>query len=56
LFSDEIVSCYKDTAQLVLFHDVEGEVLRGSRVVRREDEGAVRLLMEQYSREERKPD
>jgi hypothetical protein len=23
MFSDEIVSCYRDTAELVLFHDVE---------------------------------
>jgi hypothetical protein len=32
MFSDEIVSCYKDTAELVLFHDVEmkGHIREGS--------------------------
>jgi hypothetical protein len=31
-FSDEIVSCYKDPAELVLFHDIEmeGHIREGS--------------------------
>jgi hypothetical protein len=30
MFSDEIVSCYKDPAELVLFHDVEMEMQKDS--------------------------
>ena len=32
MFSDEIVSCFKDPAELVLFHDVEmkGHIREGS--------------------------
>ena len=33
MFSDEIVSCYKDTAELVLFHDVETEWLAPANIV-----------------------
>jgi hypothetical protein len=29
MFSDEIVSCYKDPAELVLFHDVEIKAYSG---------------------------
>jgi hypothetical protein len=34
MFSDEIVFCYKDTAELVLFHDVEMELAYPGRGIR----------------------
>jgi hypothetical protein len=66
MFSDEIVSCYKDPAELVLFHDVEmkghsgrehplevGQGLPGSNVVafERAATSAVKKIVQNHQKQ-----
>ena len=62
MFSDEIVSCYKDPAELVLFHDVEmkghiregsiqleiGQGIPGSKFIARKERSPARLSKKKH--------